>query len=269
MKWLRDPLWWFLLAGLAMYAITWVTDDGGISYDIEVGENDLDRLVQQWQAQMRRPPSSRELEGLLSQFVREEIYYREAKRLGLESNDTIVRRRLVQKLTFLTEDVATATPATEAELQTFYQANQENYRVPERFSFSHKYFSSDRHTDAQARAAAATVDPSLSDDPFMLQKQYQLRSAREIGDLFGREFANALTALTADGQWQGPIQSAYGWHPVRLDSISPSRIPAFAEVQERVAADARQQQRQTANNAYYEELLAQYNITYPQGLTAP
>lgn len=263
MGWIRDPLVIFLLVGAAIFfAADWF-GEADIPYTIEVSEQDIQRLSDQWQMQMRRPPSSRELAGLVEQFVKEEIYYREARRLGLDANDTIVRRRMVQKLTFLTEDIATAVAPAEAELRAYYQDNIDAYRLPERISFRHRYFSADRRENAQVDAQAALADLEMAGDPFMLQREYAQRSAREIRDLFGRDFADSIMQLDVSGQWQGPIQSAYGWHTVMITNRLPAAVEPFEKVLDRVVSDAQQATRQAANAAYYEELESRYQISYP------
>jgi parvulin-like peptidyl-prolyl isomerase len=264
MAWLRDPLVIFLVVGAAIFfAADWFSEDD-IPYSIDVNEQDLQRLSDQWQMQMRRPPSDRELSGLVEQFVKEEIYYREAQRLGLDANDTIVRRRMVQKLTFLTEDIATAVAPQESELRAYYEDNLDAYRLPERISFRHRYFSADRRDNAEADAQAALTDADVSGDPFMLQREYTQRSAREIRDLFGREFAESIMALQPAEQWQGPIRSAYGWHTVVITGRLTAEVEAFEKVAERVASDAQQATRRAANDAYYEELKARYQIRLPE-----
>ncbi len=264
MAWLRDPLVLFLLVGSAIFFVADWFSEADIPYSIDVTDQDIQRLSDQWQMQMRRPPSSRELSGLVEQFVKEEIYYREARRLGLDANDTIVRRRMVQKLTFLTEDIATAVAPQEAELRAFYNDNIDTYRVPERISFRHRYFSSDRRENAQADAEAALQDVNVSGDPFMLQREYAQRSAREIRDLFGREFADAIMQLQPAEQWQGPIKSAYGWHTVMVTNRLEATVEPFEQVRARVISDAQQATRRAANEAYYEDLKARYQITFPQ-----
>jgi parvulin-like peptidyl-prolyl isomerase len=265
MGWLKDPLIFFLFAGAALFAVAQYFGDDEISYAVDVREADLQRLADQWAMQMRRPPTAAELAGLVEQFVKEEIYYREARRLQLDINDTIVRRRMVQKLTFLTEDVATEIPQVESDLRAYYDAHAEDYRQPEKFSFRHRYFSSDRRQAARDDAAAAVEDATAKGDPFMLQREYALRSQREIADLFGVAFAQGLTALEVDDAWQGPVESAYGWHAVQLTARVPARLPAFDEVADQVALDAQQASRAAANEAYYESLKARYDISYPAG----
>ena len=263
MSWIRDPLVAFLLAGAAIFALAQWFAEEDIPYTIELREQDIDRLNDQWSKQMRRPASEQELAGLVEQFIKEEVYYREAQRLKLDRNDTIVRRRMVQKLTFLTEDIATAKPLAEAELQAFYNDNLEQYRVPEQFSFRHRYFSSDRREDAQADATIALQHPDQSGDPFMLQREYARRSEREIGDLFGRDFASELAKLETGSAWQGPVRSAYGWHAVQLTTKQAAAIEPFERVRERVSTDAQQAARKAANEAYYKELRARYSVAYP------
>ena len=106
MRWPREPLVYFLLAGAALFYVSGFVDSSADDYRIELTPSDLTRLADQWEAQMGRPPSTSELNGLTEQWIREEIFYREAMRLSLDENDVIIRRRLVQKLTFLTEDIA-------------------------------------------------------------------------------------------------------------------------------------------------------------------
>lgn len=262
---LKEPLVYFLLAGAAIFVLGGLAPANDADYRIEITAAERARLSDQWQAQMGRVPTAQELEGLIEQWIREEIYYREALRLGLDNNDTIIRRRLAQKLTFLTEDVATGSEPTRAQLQQFYQEHSDRYTVPERFSFRHRYFSSDRRADAEADARAALTaaeagDGSAAGDPFMLQMAYVQRSEREIAELFGREFAATLRELPAGGGWRGPIASAYGWHIVIVEQRVAARLPGYDEVARRVAIDYQQDLRRQANENYYQSLRDRYEI---------
>lgn len=265
---LREPLLYFFIAGAGLFLLSEQlgTDNGR---RIVVSEAERQRLSAQWQAQMGRSPTESELNALVEQWIREEIYYREARAMGLDEDDIIIRRRLAQKLTFLTEDLAAEQAPQQADLERYYQENAERYTEPERYSFSHRYYSRDRRDTAEADARAdlagltdaGTEDPPQS-DPFMLQQRYAGRSQREIGELFGREFAAALSELPT-GRWQGPIRSAYGWHLVLPEQRLPARELAFAEAAQRVAADYRQDQRRQANEAFYERLRERYEIVRP------
>ena len=135
-------------------------------------------------------------------------------------------------------------------------------RVPERYSFRHRYFSVDRREDARADAEAALTDTTISGDPFMLQRSYAERSGPEIANLFGTEFATALAELTVGG-WQGPVRSAYGWHLVEVQKRDPTRLPPLEEVARKVTVDLQSQRRADANQAYYDSVLAKYEVLRP------
>jgi peptidyl-prolyl cis-trans isomerase C len=266
---LREPLVYFLLAGAALFAIgvaTGVEDE----QRIVVTDTERTRMIDQWQAQMGRLPTDEELEALIEQWIREEIYYREAIATGLDRDDVIVRRRLAQKLAFLSEDLAAAQTPEEQALREWYQAHAERYAEPERLTFSHRYFSTERRADARADALAvlAAAAPARTNadaafaeagDPFMLQRHYADRSQREIAELFGREFAAALLDL-AEGAWEGPVRSAYGWHLVILEKRSPPRQVTFEEAAPRVLADYKLHARTQASDAFYQSLRARYEV---------
>ena len=261
---LKEPLVAFLLVGLLIFVAEDLYRDSGFDtrYTIEVTPGQRKKIADQWLGQMGREPTPAEIQGLINQWVQEEIYYREALAMGLDQGDTIIRRRLAQKLAFLSEDLADAAPIEEESLRAYYEDHTTDYIEPERFSFEHRYFSSDRRTDAKADAAAALLDQTIAADPFMLQKSYANRTTREIGDLFGRTFAEEVSNLTATelNQWRGPIASAYGWHLVQLNQRKPQRQLEFAEVASRITMDVQQQRRRQANEQLLKQLSDRYTI---------
>lgn len=264
-KALKDPLWVFLLFGASLFGVAAWSPDKPI---VEVTEGDIQRLIEQWRMQMRRDPTATERQELIHQFIREEVYYQEALALNLDAGDTVVKRRMIQKLAFLTEDLADTQAPSNDELQAFYQQRADNYRAPEQFSFRHIYFSADRKANSQGEqaeflAAKAVDDPSIEGDPFMLQRLYAKRSQREIGDLFGNAFAENLSKLVAQEQWQGPLRSAFGWHAVQLIDREPASAVPFNQVRDKVLVDWKQQRRRSANAAYLQDLLKRYDIRLP------
>ncbi|MEM7217803.1 MAG: peptidyl-prolyl cis-trans isomerase [Pseudomonadota bacterium] len=265
MSWLREPLWIFLLLGVGLFWLDGIGRDRDREIDVRLA--DIDRLKAQWQTQTGRAPSESELAGLIDQFIEEEVYFREAKRLSLDHNDTIIRRRLVQKLTFLTEDRATAAQPSDDELAAYFEDNREKYRVPETFSFRHVYFSRDRRAnpvqdaeDALAAATARESDPV--GDPFMLQSSFVDRSERDIAGTFGRDFAAALPGVRPL-RWSQPVASAYGQHLVYISGRADSYVPELEAIKARVANDLLSDRRSAANAAYRDELLAKYRIKRP------
>lgn len=264
---LREPLLYFLVIGAGLFFVAERFGGDG-ARRIVVTDTELARISDQWQAQMGRPPTDAELAALTEQWVREEIYYREAVAMGLGENDVIVRRRLAQKLSFLSEDLNGARTTDEQTLRAYHAAHAERYLEPERFTFSHRYFSSERRDQAQADAVAALraeadgLNGAWEGDPFMLQRRYVERSQREIADLFGREFAQEL-ALLPEGNWQGPVSSAYGWHLIHVEARLPSRQLSFEDIAARVATDHLQEERRSASEAFYQSLRARYEIIGP------
>src|SRR5262245_2078098 len=107
---LREPLLHFLLLGAALFAAYAVLQRGRgadeASRRIELTQDDLRQLDLYFESQWRRPPTPQELEGLVEQKVQEEILYREALGLGLDQDDTIVKRRMAQKMQFIAEGTA-------------------------------------------------------------------------------------------------------------------------------------------------------------------
>lgn len=273
-RWLRDPLWVFIAIGAALF---WVdAQSSGEDLRIEVSADDIQRLTAQWQAQTGRDPSEQELSGLVDQFVEEEVYYREALNYKLDTNDTIIRRRLVQKLTFLTEDVATSVEPGQEELLAYFEDHKSDYTQPVKYSFRHVYFSRDRRDDAAADAArelariseqgapetGAQNVTTPKGDAFMLQSNFAERSGREIASTFGVSFAEALPELPLD-RWSPPVQSAYGHHLVLLHGVSESYTPAYEAVANRVATDYASDLRRQANEKFKVALLEKYDIVRP------
>ena len=260
---LKDPLIAFVILGAILFVAAHLLDGDDHNRVIDVDAAEINRLTQQWNAQVGRPPTDEELEGLIERFIEEEIYFREALRLSLDQGDIIIRRRLVQKLNFLTEDIASSQLPSDAALRAFHDANAERYRLPARYSFRHRYFSTDRRANAKADAEAALDDPETKGDSFMLQRTYAERSERAIGDLFGRAFAADLAQLRPSPEWQGPLRSAYGWHPVKVEQVLPEAQPPFNDVASRVVADFAAERREEANAAYYRELRSRYEVRRP------
>ena len=267
-RWVRDPLLAFLLIGTAIFGVhAWF---GGDADDrvIIVRQSQIDRLAALWETQMGRPPQVRELDALIDDHVREEAMVREAQRLRLDEDDAIIRRRLAQKLSFLTEDVATLDPPGADELLAYFEDNRARYATPAVATFSHIYFSPDRREDAlgDARHALATLDPDAwrrAGDPFMLGRTYAHASMSRIERDFGGNFLAALDRLAPSPDWQGPIESAYGFHLLRLDATSPASGADYAAIAPRVARDFDAARRAAANTAYFEDLIAQYTVVLP------
>ncbi len=270
------------MAGIALFAgyraLHPPPDAGARPNVIELTADDLFQMSVGRLAQGRPAPTPYEMRGLVELRVREEILYREALALGLDKGDTIVKRRLAQKMEFLAEDVAAVSDPASGELEAWFEKNAERFALAPRISFRHLYFSPDRRgsgarEDAQrtlaqlirAPAGAAAIELA---DPFMFQEHYGDRSPEQLAKLFGAGFAREIFKL-APGSWQGPIESGYGWHLVFADSITPKRLPAFEEVETEVKASWIEEQRAISKRKMYEAMRARYKVVLPDTPARP
>jgi peptidyl-prolyl cis-trans isomerase C len=268
----REPLVHFLAIGILLFVVFGlVNDDQSARGDrIEITRADLDQFVAIFSKQWQRQPSPRELQGLIDGRIREEVLYREALAMGLDKDDTIVRRRLAQKVEFLMGDASDVTEPDETTLQAYYEANAEKYREPPRLSFSHVYFSTDRRGEqagkdatallARLRAASPRVTQAPEEgDSFMLPRVYVDKRTDEIGRDFGRAFSDEIAGLETK-QWHGPVASAYGLHLVYIGSREEASLPPLEQVRSRVANDWLVEQQRIADERIYERLRSRYEI---------
>jgi len=268
---IREPLVHFLVLGAGVFGLfALVGDRSEIEPDeIVVGAGQIERMSQAWRKTRMRPPTQLELEGLIRDHIKEEIYYREALTLGLDQDNAVIRRHLRQKMEFLSEDIASQTEPDEGALQAFLDANPDKFRTDLRVSFQHVYFSWDKRGDlaaVDARQVLATLDGSESyddisvmGDALPLPQAVDLYPLREVASLFGREFAQRLTTLDV-GRWQGPIASGFGVHLVYIGERIDASLPQLDEIRDTVMREWREEQRQSVNQVFYDTLRTGYNV---------
>lgn len=280
-RWLRDPLAQFLLLGLLLFVVyqrRHPDTAGGAPGRIELTADDVRQVGLAWMAQGRTAPSPEELRRLVEARVREEILYREALLLGLDQDDTIVRRRLAQKMEFLFEDVAAVREPSRDELAAWFAANAERFTLPARVTFHHLYFSPDRRggathddaADALEWIAGQHLDPRAATalgDPFAFQSYYADRAGDEVAKTFGPAFARALFQLTP-GAWAGPIESGYGWHLVWMESVTPAHTPMLEEVEGDVRTAWIEDRRTDVRREAFAAMRARYEVVLPENLGA-
>ena len=271
-KILHEPLVHFFLAGgLIFLFYSLIGPDGAPDNEIVVDNAVIERLKATWQGRTKREPSPDELDGLLADYLFEELFYREARSLGLEQGDPIIRRRLVQKMTLLTETAAQQAQPTEAELMEWYDAHPDLYRMEPRLGFKHIYFSHDRRDGNAEEDASALLSrlkgldetaaqPGLG-DAFMLPHEFPDVGRSQLGRLFGEDFAAMLFTLKP-GSWQGPVPSSYGYHLVYLFDKQDARPIPFSESKTRVLQDRQRDKNEQAIKDLLEELKSRYEISY-------
>lgn len=236
---------------------------------IVISDDFVEALVGQHARLSGRAPDDDERRGLVRRHIRDEALYREGRALGLEVGDTIVRRRLVQKVEFLLRGLVELPAPTDAELSSFIAAHPARYRRPATAALTHIFFSRDRRGDsARSDAEAALSELSGPDaplrapergDPFLLQYDMGRQSAAELSARLGGGFGEAVLELEP-GTWSGPVQSSYGSHLVRVSERLPGGTAPLDEVRERVQREWEEEARDSGLDAAVDALVESYVV---------
>lgn len=263
---LKDPLVHFLVAGAGLFAVYGLRQDEPNPEKIVIGEDQVVQL-EQTAATIRGQSLTRdELEALIEPTIRNEIYYREALALGLDENDDEVRTRLVEKVRYLTEDLADPQPPSDEALRAFFASNPELFVVPETITFDQIFFSPSQRGDAIDSDVSGALselrdgaDPSALGDSTPLRDRFENAPREQVSVLFGDDMTDALFSM-APGRWQGPFRSDFGLHLARLISKSDQRQPGFDDVRDTAAEVFAEFQRRQRNEAAYQEMRSRYDV---------
>jgi len=270
---LREPLVHFLLLGAALFVLDVRLRPAAApagTGEIVVSEARIRNLAQNFRRTWQRPPTREELEGLVEAHIREEVLYREAVALGLDRDDTIIRRRLQQKMEFISEEAVALAQPTDEELDAYLKANADKFRMEPNATFSQVYLDPrgraatletevKRLLDTLNRAGPAPDLAKVGDRLLLLEPRYQDISQGELTRLFGTEFAEALVKQPV-GKWMGPIPSGYGVHLVRVETLTPGGAPTLDQVRPLVEREWANARRQEFSKAFYDRLRAKYAI---------
>ncbi|MCD4719188.1 MAG: peptidyl-prolyl cis-trans isomerase [Desulfobacula sp.] len=267
----NDPIFRFLLGGIFIFIIyTKFADQGqNRSYLISLDEGQIERLKNAWKIVKGRIPTEKKLVHLIQSEIKEEILYREARRLGLDKGDRIIKRRLVQKYRFMLDDAIIIPKPDNQILDSYYREHLEKYQVPENISFMHVFFSNSKRVDPQGDAAIILLkqnskDPlPLKGDSFMGLSHLQDYQKRSVQKIFGTGFYEQLMDLQP-GEWSEPLESAYGWHLVYIHEKKDSYQLSLEEAREDVLKDFREQMRVEAKNEMLNKLIAKYRLQTPE-----
>jgi hypothetical protein len=272
---LREPLVHFLLLGVLLFA--WFQWQGGSgaagSNRIVITRGLTEHLASSFMSTWGRPPTDTELKGLIDDYVMEEIATREGVGMGLDRDDTIIRRRLRQKLEFLLVEEAGSAPPTVAELQAWLDKHPDTFRVDPRVAFRQVYLSPNRRAtslraDAEKvllklRAAGPEAAIERVGDATMLPAEQPLEPLREVARTFGEDFAQDLLKIEP-GQWTGPVESPFGLHLVLVRERVAGVAPPLAEIRPFVEREVLAARRKTDLRSLYDRLLAKYSVEIEQ-----
>jgi len=270
-KLIREPFIHFVLLGATIFVAyhflsARVDNQPG---KILITQGDVTSMMIGFSRTWQRPPTREELDGLIRDRVREEVYYREAVAMGLDRDDPIIRRRLQQKLAFVTDDVAAVAEPTNAELADYLKTHAASFGVDRRVTFSQVYLDPNKQGEhlasnanellTQLRQQGRGADLSSLGDPFLLEHRFLATPDMEIAKQFGGKFA-AKVANAPIGQWFGPVESGYGTHLVFVEERTEGRQPELADVRDAVRREWTNTRRLESNEKFFQNLLKHYEV---------
>ncbi len=277
-RWLGEPLVHFLAIGSLLFGVyAWLHRGESDAWDksagpVRVTATEISYLTQTWERLQQREPTRAELHALVAGYLKEELLGREARELGLDQNDPIIRRRLAQKVEFIVKDTSRLAQPTADDLHRFYEANMKSFQTRARVSFIHVFFNPERRQDAAADAKAALTALSrgaaaIGDigDPFPIDAEVRDDLMQTVTERFGDQFAKAVFVLEP-GAWHGPIASSFGLHLVRVMEEKPARQLSLSEAEPQVRERWRDEHQREANEQYYERLLKKYDVVVDESV---
>jgi hypothetical protein len=270
MRLLKEPLLHFLVLGAALFGLFGLVGNKETQQRpvIVVSTAQIENLWKGFARVWQRPPTARELAGLIEDHIRSEVYYREGKLLGLDRDDIVIRRRLQLKMEVMAEDTVAAEP-DDAELEEYLAAHPDKFHSEDRLTFRHVFLSASRRSapsdDAEQVAAklAGTneaIDLEAIGDPFLLGNMFRAMTRSDVSRTFGDGFAAELVAVEP-GRWQGPIASGYGLHFFFVDERVPRTVPLLGAVRQAVSRELMNARRVAAQEKLYRALRDRYDIT--------
>ncbi len=267
---LREPLVQFLMLGGALFGLSHVVERNKAEAPdrIVVSSARIDNLADGFARTWRRPPSKEEMQGLIDDYIRDEVFYREGRAAGLDRDDVIIRRRVRQKMEFLAEDASSPEPGDD-QLTAYLQANPARFKTDDRLTFRQVFLSANRRertiNDDSKQVADALAHPGANGDttslgdPFLLGEEFKAVSQTDVVGIFGDDFAKHLAAVEP-GRWQGPISSSFGQHFVYISERIPGSLPPLAAVREAVLREWSNARRLEAEQKLYRSLRDRYDI---------
>lgn len=260
----------FLLLGGGIFVLFQQVSNDALpdNTEIVVTKEQIQTLRLGFERVWQRSPGARELSALIQSHIQEEVLYREALALGLDKNDGVVRRRLSQKMQFLSEDLADLEQANDKTLQSYLDDHVDQYMQPARFSFRQIYFNASKRGQQATQSEAESLliklkkgrlDGKASGDSIMISHQFDLMRETEVARILGAQFMQALRE-TPTGSWQGPIESGFGQHLVFIDEFVESKASRLNDVRQQVVRDWSAEKRKETNQAIYAKLRQRYQV---------
>ena len=267
-KFLNEPLFHFILLGIALFLLYGlVNNKTNAKNTILINDFDVNSIIASWDMQWKRPPTEKELQNLISLNIKQEIFYQEALKMNLDHNDEIIKRRLAQKMQFLSNDIAAMIEPTDEELKTYYKEHSDKYLTPYVYSLYQITFIPDKRKDNYKDAAEtlkqfpdATFDEMKQfGDQLPFSYQFTDVNANELGLQLGSKFPDALQNSEMN-KWIGPIPSGFGYHLVYITNETAPQLPEFELIKKDIIRDYEYNNQKEINELIYRELKKKYQI---------
>lgn len=268
----NEPLLQFFVLGvLLFFLVNYIKQRTDLqSREISVDNERVNLMILNYKNQTGMLPSKQQVDALIESYIKEEIAYREAKKMGLDKDDVIIRRRLSQKFDFLQTDLTETAIPTEEQLKKFYAENPGLFDKEETVSFSHIYFSADNSRDSLAKQRAQVVLNQLlqttlqrapeKGDRFPLQYDYTDQAVIDVQQNFGDKQILYKLFNAPLKTWMGPFQSGYGWHLIYVTSLDSARLIPFASIKDEVTTYYIEDEKSKQNKMIYDQLSKKYRI---------
>ena len=269
----KEPLIQFLLIGACIYgayALFGAPEEDFRDTRVHVDARRINSFISEWESRWNRPPTRDEINGLIQSYIKEDVLYRQAVSMGLNEDDPITRRRMAQKLEFLTSDLASMVEPAEGELERYFNESSELYQKPDLISFYQVFFNPDIREASTLDDAAEVLaqlqkqgepgpESLLVSDRFMVPNEFVAVTELGVSRQLGKDFAQSVMNLE-EGSWHGPIVSGYGVHLVYVFDFEASPPAVFAEVRDAVFENWQLERRTDFNAEFLENLKSRYEI---------
>lgn len=269
-KLLKEPLMHFVLLGFLFFGLyNAVNKQNDSESVILIDDFDMNNIIASWEMQWKRLPTDEELKSLVDLNIKQEIFYQEALKMNLDHNDEIIKRRLAQKMQFLSNDLATISEPTDEDLQEFFDKNFEDYLTPSVYSFYQIIFSPDNRKDPKKDAEQTLLkfkelsfeEMKNKGDAFPFPFFFENQNANDINRQLGIQFSDNLNTMETN-QWIGPVSSGFGYHLVYIVEKTGPQIPDFNIVKDDLLNDFEYENQKNLNDQLLQELKKNYKIEY-------
>jgi len=250
----RDPLFWFFILGGGCFAAYAVAIESrhviGVPLSVQA------QLIQDHELLIGRKPSDAEFELLLGRYVDDEILFRESLQEGMHTGDMKMKQRLIEKMRFLL--TPPVNDPSDTDLVNFYADNQRYYYTEPKYAFTQVFFSQAPQKPAELLERLQAGE-AVKGDEYWLGERLQTYDESMVRATLGQPFVDSLRSA-GNKQWTGPIQTARGWHFVRVEEIIEPRVMQFVDVREQVLRDWLDDKRSTTVNSRIAALKQKYDV---------